>query len=67
MSNPLELTQSRLPVTFHRTFVPERHYLSALLRFASQGIEGTNQEISLETGIPMGGSDGKVPAEIFPD
>lgn len=64
MSNSSELTQIRLPVTFHRTFVPERHYLSALLRFASQDREGTNQEISLETGIPTGESDGKVPAVL---
>lgn len=52
----------RLPRNFHRTFVPERRYISEMLRFAASGAEGTYQEISEVTGIPMGESTGKVPA-----
>jgi hypothetical protein len=54
----------RLPVTFHRSFIPERAYLSSLLKFAASDLEGSNQEISEVTGIPVGKSDGKVPAII---
>lgn len=52
----------RLAVNFHQTFIPERSYLSSLLRFAARNGEGTDQEISAETGIPVGQSSGKVPA-----
>ncbi|GKT09168.1 DUF4007 family protein [Desulforhabdus sp. TSK] len=52
----------RLPVNFHQTFIPERIYLSSLLRLAARGGEGTYKEISAETGIPVGQSSGKVPA-----
>ncbi len=51
-----------LPINFHRTFVPERHLIGALLHYAALGKQGTYQEISAETGIPMGESTGKVPA-----
>lgn len=51
-----------LPINFHRTFVPERRLIGALLHYAALGKEGTYQEISAETGIPMGESTGKVPA-----
>ncbi len=51
-----------LPVNFHRTFVPERRLIGALLHYAALGKEGTYQEISAETGIPMGRSTGKVEA-----
>ncbi len=54
----------RLPVTFHQRFIPERSHISALLRFAAGGNEGTDQEISVETGIPTGQSSGKVPAML---
>lgn len=54
----------RLPVTFHRTFIPERQYIATLLRFAAGGGEGTDQEVSAQTGIPVGKSDGKVPAIV---
>jgi hypothetical protein len=54
----------RLPVTFHQTFAPERTHISALLRFTASGKEGTEQEISAETGIPTGQSSGKVPAML---
>ncbi len=54
----------RLPVTFHQTFIPERAHLSALLTFAASEKDGTDQEISAETGIPTGQSSGKVPAMV---
>ncbi|RLC20994.1 MAG: hypothetical protein DRI57_03460 [Deltaproteobacteria bacterium] len=54
----------RLPVRFHQTFIPEKKYITSLLRFAAGGGEGTDQEISAETGIPVGQSSGKVPAII---
>ncbi len=53
-----------LPVNFHKTFVPERHLLGALLHFAALGGQGTYQEIATQTGIPMGRSTGKVPAVL---
>ena len=51
----------RLPLSFHMTFQPERHYLSALLAFA-QSNDGpvTIATISEQTGIPTGKSSGKV-------
>jgi hypothetical protein len=52
----------RLPRNFHKTFKPERHYINAMLHFAASGQTGNFQEISSETGIPMGKSSGKVPA-----
>ena len=61
MTNPKQ-KQNRLPVTFHRTFVPEMHYVAALLQYAASSEKGTEQEISVRTGIPTGKSDGKVPA-----
>ena len=61
MTNPKQ-KQNRLPVTFHRTFVPEMHYVAALLQYSASSEEGTEQEISVKTGIPTGKSDGKVPA-----
>ncbi|MCD6304952.1 MAG: hypothetical protein J7M32_01535 [Deltaproteobacteria bacterium] len=53
----------RLPLHFHQTFIPERHYIAALLRYAAGGPRGKPlKEISLITGIPMGESSGKMPA-----
>ena len=52
----------RLPRNFHKTFVPERRYMSEMLRFAAAGKSGDYQIIAQETGIPMGKSTGKVPA-----
>jgi len=54
--------QMRLPRNFHKTFVPERQYINAMLRFAASGQAGNYQEISAVTGIPTGKSSGKVPA-----
>lgn len=52
----------RLPRTFHATFIPERHYVAEILRFAASGKEGTYQEIRDITGIPMGEQSGKAQA-----
>lgn len=54
--------ESRLPRNFHRTFKPERQYITAMLRFAASGAEGDAQAIAAATGIPTGASSGKVPA-----
>lgn len=54
--------EQRLARNFHRTFVPERQYLNAMLRFAAAGRTGDYQEIAAATGIPMGTSTGKAPA-----
>lgn len=51
-----------LPLNFHKTFIPERRFIAALLEFAALDKQGNYQEISKETGIPMGKSSGKVPA-----
>jgi len=55
---------TRLSVSFHQTFIPERQYIASLLRFVATGKTGTDQEISEHTGIPVGKSSGKVPAII---
>jgi hypothetical protein len=57
-----EKTNGRLPRNFHQTFIPERQYIHAMLRFAAGGREGTYQDISSATGIPTGSFSGKVPA-----
>lgn len=52
----------RLPRTFHGTFIPERQYINAMLRFAASGQAGNYQDISAVTSIPTGKSSGKVVA-----
>lgn len=53
---------NRLKRNFHKTFIPERQYINAILNFsASRGV-GNYQEIASQTDIPMGESSGKVPA-----
>lgn len=52
----------RLPRNFHKTFIPERQYINAMLRFAASGGIGDYQDIASKTGIPMGNSSGKVPS-----
>ena len=47
-------------INFHQTFKPEKQYISALLRLSKTEPSLTPKEISLETGIPMGESSGKV-------
>ena len=59
---PDAVQHSRLPRNFHRTFKPERQYITAMLRFAASGAEGDAQAIAAATGIPTGASSGKVPA-----
>lgn len=51
-----------LPINFHRTFIPERRYIRAILDYAALGKKGTYNDIADFTGIPMGKSTGKVPA-----
>jgi len=51
-----------LPLNFHKTFIPERRLIAAILDFAEKDGEGNFQDISADTGIPMGKSTGKVPA-----
>lgn len=51
---------NRLPVSFHMSFQPERHYLCALLSFAQKRTTASVEEISESTGIPTGKSTGKV-------
>lgn len=55
---------TRLARNFHRTFKPERSYLSALLRYAAAGKSGSLEEISKHTGIPTGSSSGKMQPTI---
>ena len=55
---------TRLARNFHQTFKPERSYLSALLRYAAAGKNGTLDDISQHTGIPTGSSSGKVQPTI---
>ncbi len=52
----------RLPRFFHKSFVPERQYIHALLSFAAGDNDGDYLKISRETGIPTGEFTGKVPA-----
>lgn len=49
-----------LPPSFHETFFPDRRHLSALLKLAKSGYEGTIEAISADSGIPTGKSSGKV-------
>jgi hypothetical protein len=51
---------NRLPRNFHKSFMPERQYLNAILRFVAKGGSGDIQQIASETGIPTGVSSGKV-------
>jgi hypothetical protein len=50
----------RLARNFHKTFIPERQYINAILKFAAKGGEGHIQAIAAATGIPTGESSGKV-------
>jgi len=59
---PEAVQNSRLSRNFHRTFKPERQYITSMLRFAASGAEGDAQAIAAATGIPTGASTGKVPA-----
>ncbi len=50
-----------LALSFHKTFIPERRLIAAILDYAANGKQGNYQEIAAETGIPMGKFSGKVP------
>jgi hypothetical protein len=52
----------RLPFRFHQSFIPERQYLAAMLRYAAGEKDGDLARIAEETGIPMGRSSGKAQA-----
>jgi hypothetical protein len=56
------IRNNRLKRNFHKTFIPERQYINAILKFSASGGVGNYQEISSQTYIPMGKSSGKVPA-----
>jgi len=60
MSEKKDLRHFRRPRNFHESFVPERQYLNALLKYADQEKSGDIQAISKETGIPTGEYSGKV-------
>ena len=49
----------RLARNFHRTFIPEKQYLGALLKYAADNGEHDMQAIADATGIPTGSSSGK--------
>jgi hypothetical protein len=51
---------TRLSRNFHKTFVPERTHINAMLKYASIGKKGSFIEIGQDTGIPTGKSSGKV-------
>lgn len=51
---------NRLPRNFHKTFIPERRFIHAVLKFAASGRAGNIQDIAQATGIPTGTSSGKV-------
>lgn len=54
----------RIGLSFHQSFVPERKYLSSLMKFAAQPKEADTDNIAEETGIPTGESSGKVEPTI---
>lgn len=54
----------RLSLSFHQTFVPERRYLSSLLRFVAEPKEVNLDQVADATGIPTGESSGKVEPTI---
>lgn len=57
----MSVVKCRLPLSFHMTFQPERHYLRALMIFAqSNDCPTAIETISEQTGIPTGKSSGKV-------
>lgn len=51
--------QKRLARNFHRTFIPERQYLGALLKYAAEEGLYDLQAIADSTNIPTGTSSGK--------
>lgn len=60
MSEKKKHKYERLSLSFHQTFVPERRYLSTLLKFVVEPKEVNLDEVADATGIPTGESSGKV-------
>lgn len=60
MSEKNQQKYDRLSLSFHQTFVPERRYLSSLLKFVEEPKEVNLEEVADATGIPTGESSGKV-------
>ena len=54
-----KIIAKRLARNFHRTFIPERQYLGALLKYAANDGLYDLQAIADSTGIPTGVSSGK--------
>jgi Protein of unknown function (DUF4007) len=54
----------RISLSFHQSFVPERKYLSSMMKFAKQPNEADTAEIAEATGIPTGEHSGKVEPTI---
>jgi hypothetical protein len=54
-----QASNSRLAKNFHRTFMPERQFLGALLKYAAGNGTYDLQSIADATGIPTGKSSGK--------
>ncbi len=52
--------ETRLSVSFHETFAPEREYIKRILEYAASGNSDTLEGIAQKTGIPMGKSSGKM-------
>lgn len=55
----------RLRLSFHQTFIPERRYISNLLRFVAEPKEVNLEEVANATGIPTGESSGKVEPTLY--
>ena len=51
-------------INFALTFKPEKQYIGCLLKIAERAQPMSTKQISLETGIPMGTSSGKVVPHI---
>lgn len=64
MAKTQQVNHSRLPRTFHRTFIPERRFINSMLKYAAAGKSGDIQEIAQATGVPTGTSSGKVAPTI---
>ena len=54
-----KVKNNRLAKNFHRTFIPEKQYLGAILKYAAESGPYDMQAIADATGIPTGKSSGK--------
>lgn len=55
----------RLSLSFHQTFIPERRYISSLLKFVAEPKDVNLEEVANATGIPTGESSGKVEPTLY--